>query len=100
MPATSGHREGEARSILSVGIGNVFCSIEVKTRTSRDVKPAEAAVDNAKRQELTAVAREYLRPLPPSCQWRCDVVNVYYEDQHTARPEIELFKKCFLHVVP
>jgi putative endonuclease len=47
---------------------DVLCLIEVKTRTSRDVKPAEAAVDRYKRQDLLAVAREYLRHLPPSCQ--------------------------------
>ena len=75
--------------------GNVLCFIEVKTRTSHQIKPAEAAVDTAKRQELAAVAREYLRHMPLSCQWRCDVITVYYEDQHTSRPEIELFKNAF-----
>lgn len=74
--------------------GNVLCFIEVKTRTSHDV-PAEAAVHKAKRRELVAVAREYLRRMPPPCQWRCDVVSVYYEDQPTSRPGIELFKNAF-----
>ena len=75
--------------------GDVLCFIEVKTRTSHDVKPAEAAVHKAKRRELVAVAREYLRRMRLSCQWRCDVVSVYYEDQDTSRPEIELFKNAF-----
>src|SRR5713101_8341469 len=44
---------------------DVLCFIEVKTRTSRAVKPAEAAVGRAKRRELNAVAQEYLRRLPP-----------------------------------
>jgi Holliday junction resolvase-like predicted endonuclease len=44
--------------------GDVLCFVEVKTRTSHDIKPAEAAVDHAKRHELSAVAREYLRHLP------------------------------------
>jgi len=44
--------------------GDVLCFIEVKTRTSHDVKPAEAAVDHEKRKELRGVAREYLRRLP------------------------------------
>jgi putative endonuclease len=40
---------------------DVLCFIEVKTRTTRDVKPAEAAVDHAKQRELRAMARAYLR---------------------------------------
>jgi putative endonuclease len=43
----------------------VICFIEVKTRTSRDVKTAEAAVDRHKRREVAQVARQYLRRLPP-----------------------------------
>ncbi len=72
----------------------VLCFIEVKTRTTRDVKPAEAAVDRDKRQELAAVAREYLRRLPLSCQWRFDVVSVYYEN-HSSQPLVELFQNAF-----
>src|SRR5580704_18512280 len=55
---------------------DVLCFIEVKTRTSRDVKPGEAAVDRHKRRLVAAVARDYLRRFPPSCQWRFDVVSV------------------------
>ncbi len=72
---------------------DVLCFIEVKTRTTRDVKPAEAAVDRAKRRELMAVAREYLRHLPLSCQWRLDVISVYY-DSHSSRPRFELFQNA------
>src|SRR5512141_1443761 len=39
---------------------NVLCFIEVKTRSTRDVKPAEAAVDREKQRELRAMGREYL----------------------------------------
>jgi putative endonuclease len=74
---------------------DVLCFIEVKTRTSHDVKPAEAAVDRAKRRELSFVARDYLRRLPPSCQWRFDIVSVYYEERQTCRPKFELFKNAF-----
>jgi putative endonuclease len=70
---------------------DILCFVEVKTRTTRDVKPAEAAVDRDKRRELLAVAREYLRHLPPACQWRLDVVSVYY-DAPSRRPQIELFR--------
>jgi putative endonuclease len=72
---------------------DVLCFIEVKTRTSRDVKPAEAAVDRDKRRELTAMAREYLRALPPSCSWRFDVLSVYYEAS-ASRPRFELFQNA------
>ncbi|HVI07354.1 MAG TPA: YraN family protein [Candidatus Binatia bacterium] len=75
---------------------DVLCFIEVKTRTTREVKPAEAAVDQHKRRELRSVARDYLRRLPPSCHWRFDVVSVYYEQSQASRPQIELFRNASL----
>jgi len=88
--------------------GDVLCVIEVKTRTTRDVKPAEAAVDRDKQRELSLVARDFVRHMPPSCQriphparfsrdaaeWRFDVLAVYY-DQGLARPSFELFQNAF-----
>ncbi len=74
---------------------NVLCFIEVKTRTSRDVKPPEAAVDRHKRREVAEVAREYLRRMPPSCQWRFDIVSVYY-DGFASRAQIEVFRNASL----
>lgn len=74
---------------------DILCFVEVKTRTSHRVKPAEAAVDYHKRRELRQVAREYLRQLPPSCQWRFDIVSVYY-DGCSSRPLIELFRNASL----
>ena len=77
--------------------GDVLCFIEVKTRTTLQVKPGEAAVDRHKRREIAAVAREYLRGLPPSCQWRFDIVIVYYEElQKGHHPRIELFRNASL----
>jgi putative endonuclease len=73
---------------------DVLCFIEVKTRTTRDVKPAEAAVDRDKQRGLSAVAEEYLRHMAPSCRWRFDVVTVYYEAQ-SSHPLIELFRNAF-----
>ena len=70
---------------------DVLCFIEVKTRTTRQVKPAEAAVDREKRRELMRVAGDYLRHLAPSCQWRFDVISVYY-DSPSSRPQFELFQ--------
>ncbi len=74
---------------------DVLCFIEVKTRTSRQVKPAEAAVDYHKRREIAEVSREYWRKLPPSCQWRFDIVSVYYE-RSNSRPQIEVFRNASL----
>jgi putative endonuclease len=75
---------------------DVLCFIEVKTRTSRDVKPAEAAVDRHKKREIAAVAREYLRRAPPSCQWRFDIVSVYFDHSKARRPQIEVFRNASL----
>jgi len=75
---------------------DVLCFIEVKTRTSRDVKTPEAAVDRHKRREVAAVAREYLRRQPPSCQWRFDIVSVYYPQSSAPQPQIEVFRNASL----
>jgi putative endonuclease len=73
---------------------DMLCFIEVKTRTTRDVKPAEAAVDRDKQRALAAVARDYLRHMAHPCQWRFDVVSVYYEAQ-SSQPLFELFQNAF-----
>jgi putative endonuclease len=69
--------------------GNVLCFIEVKTRTTRTVKPAEAAVDHEKLNDLARVGRDYLRHLEQPCSWRFDVVSVYLE---ASVPTFELFQ--------
>ncbi len=74
---------------------DVLCFVEVKTRTSHDVKSAAAAVDRHKRREVAQVARDYLRQVPPTCQWRFDVVSVYYEGRES-RPHIEIFRNASL----
>ena len=71
----------------------VLCFIEVKTRTTRDVKPAEAAVDQEKRHQLARMAREYLRHLPAGIPVRFDVVSVYLEADQ--RAEIQVFKNAY-----
>ena len=70
----------------------ILCFIEVKTRTGRDIKPAEAAVDSAKKREICAVARDYLRRVPGSPPHRFDVLTVYYD---TPRPEVTLYRNAF-----
>jgi putative endonuclease len=98
--------------------GDVLCFIEVKTRTSRDVKPAQAAVDRDKQRELRAMAREYLwrvarqvDPLDlqsatradtvssdealPRMTYRFDVISVYYERENSNATQITLFRDAF-----
>src|SRR5713101_2786428 len=74
---------------------DVLSFIEVKTRTTRDVKPAAAAVDRKKRHDIRAVIRDYLRTFPELPQWRFDVVTVYYEGRRQ-HPTIELFQNALL----
>lgn len=57
--------------------GEVLCFIEVKTRSERDAKPAEAAVDGHKRATLLRLARRYVRQLAQTPPVRFDVMSVY-----------------------
>jgi putative endonuclease len=70
--------------------GDTLCFIEVKTRSTRDVKPPEAAVDQDKREQLGRVAREYLRSLSEIPKFRFDLLTIQLEDRKS--PEINLFK--------
>jgi putative endonuclease len=73
--------------------GEVLCFIEVKTRTTRDVQPAEAAVDQEKRRDLSRVAREFLRKIRGSPPFRFDIVSIYFEPG--VPPRVELFRDAF-----
>jgi len=83
---------------------DILCFIEVKTRTTRAVKPAEAAVDREKRDDLRHVARDFMRQLPArhlsgehfpgQPRARFDVLAVYY-DRDPSRPTFELFQNAF-----
>jgi putative endonuclease len=73
---------------------DVLCFIEVKTRTSHAVKPAEAAVDSDKRSELRSVAREYLLRQDADTPHRFDVVSIYYSPDKKA-PDLTLFRNAF-----
>lgn len=74
--------------------GDVLCFIEVKTRTTRAVKPAEAAVDREKQNDLRLVARDFLRHLVQQPRCRFDVLAVYY-DRGFDHPSFELFQNAF-----
>jgi len=73
-----------------------LCFVEVKTRSSRSFMPAEAAVDEEKRETLCALAREFLRNLvhvqQKSPEFRFDVISVYLESN---RSGITLFRDAF-----
>lgn len=73
--------------------GDTLCFIEVKTRSSRGLLPAEAAVDYDKRRDLSHVAREFLRKVPRRPPYRFDVVSVYLETGRKA--DVVLFKNAF-----
>ena len=59
--------------------GSMLCFVEVKTRTARDLNPAEAAVDRHKRKNLRRLAHRYVRQLPGRAAppVRFDVISVY-----------------------
>lgn len=73
-----------------------LCFIEVKTRTARDMKPAESAVDEDKRDMVRRLAAMYLQSFPErerrSIPVRFDVASVYVIDGST---DIEFFEGAF-----
>ena len=76
--------------------GGVLCFVEVKTRSSRDVATAEAAVDQGKRRSLRRLATHYLRQMPDDTRTRFDVLSVYLQPGKPARQaEFELYRNNF-----
>jgi putative endonuclease len=73
-----------------------LCFFEIKTRTARDMTPAESQVDDDKRRVLRSLARAYLRSFPAaervSIPVRFDVVSVYLLG---AAPEFQHFPGAF-----
>jgi putative endonuclease len=76
--------------------GYRLCFAEVKTRTARDMSPAESAVDEQKRVMVRNLARAYLRTIPETERTaipvRFDVVSVYSID---GTSEFEVFQDAF-----
>jgi len=76
--------------------GDCLCFLEVKTRTSRHIVPAEAAVDDDKRRTLRRLARAYLRSFPEkhrsAIPTRFEVVSVYMLG---GAPEFNFFPGAF-----
>jgi putative endonuclease len=73
---------------------DTLCFIEVKTRTTREVATAEAAVDEDKRRTLRRLSRSYIRQLPGGeVPARFDILSIYFEKEKAA--EFELFRNAF-----
>jgi putative endonuclease len=76
--------------------GDLLCFVEVKTRTARDLSPAESAVDEEKRVMVRNLARAYLRTMPETgratIRVRFDVVSVY---SMGGASEFEVFQNAF-----
>jgi putative endonuclease len=73
---------------------DTLCFIEVKSRNSRDVATAEAAVDEDKRRNLRRLARRYCKQLgQPLVATRFDIVSVYFEGSRAV--SCELFRGAF-----
>jgi len=91
-----GWRAGRARGDLDLVAweGDTICFVEVKTRTTHAVAPAEAAVDEDKQKTLLRLARHYLRQLPDEdVPVRFDILSIYFEAGKKA--EFELFRGAF-----
>ena len=83
--------------------GDTVCFVEVKTRSTRGLAAAEAAVDEHKKKTLRTLAGVYMRHMPESTASRFDVLSIYFEDllpgtsaevrRRTA--EYELFRGAF-----
>ncbi|MGH9586038.1 MAG: YraN family protein [Acidobacteriaceae bacterium] len=73
---------------------DVLCFVEVKTRTTRAVAPAEAAVDAEKKRVLRKMAHYYVRQLPQrDVPVRFDILSIYFEAGKKA--DFELFRGAF-----
>jgi putative endonuclease len=73
---------------------DVLCFVEVKTRTTRAMAPAEAAVDAEKKRMLRKMAHYYVRQLPErDVPVRFDILSIYFEPGKSA--DFELFRGAF-----
>jgi putative endonuclease len=73
---------------------DILCFIEVKTRTTRAVAPAEAAVDGEKKRMIRKMAHYHMRQLPNrDVPVRFDILSIYFETGKSAN--FELFRGAF-----
>ncbi len=76
--------------------GDTLVIFEIKTRTARDLAPAEISVDSRKQQTLRRLAQAYLRQFPGSAgsmvPLRFDILSVYLLREGT---EFEHLRSAF-----
>jgi putative endonuclease len=74
--------------------GPVLAFVEVKTRTSLEAGPPEAAVSRAKQKRVAKAAKEYLRRLRKHpVNYRFDIASVVWEPQSGF--QVRLIKDAF-----
>lgn len=81
--------------------GDTLIIFEVKTRTARDIAPAQIAVDRDKRNQLRRLGSAYLRRIPDehrdSVKLRYDVLAIYLLDTGN---QFEHYPNYFPHIAP
>lgn len=94
MVARNYHRSGGGGEVDLIGWeGDTLVFVEVKTRTSAQVRTAEDAVDAEKRRHLVEAARDYRYRARATAPYRFDVVTVYL--QQGENPAVQLFRNAF-----
>jgi putative endonuclease len=74
--------------------GPVLSFVEVKTRTTADAGPPEAAVSKAKQKRIARAANEYLRRLRRKpMSYRFDIASVAWNSE--AGLQVRLIKDAF-----
>lgn len=74
--------------------GPILAFVEVKTRTSAEAGPPEAAVTRSKQKRVARAAKEYLRRLKRKpVNYRFDIVSVYWDSE--AGFKVKLIKDAF-----
>ena len=77
--------------------GGTLVFVEVKTRRSTDIVPAEDSVGPEKQRHIHRTAQQYMldQRMPDGTNCRIDVVSVTMPDRWWARPRIEVFQDAF-----
>jgi len=74
--------------------GPILAFVEVKTRTSAEAGPPEAAVSRAKQKRIAKAAHEYLRRLERKpVNYRFDIVSVFWDPE--AGYQVRVIKDAF-----
>ncbi len=74
--------------------GPVLAFVEVKTRTSSEAGPPEAAVSHSKQKRIVRAAKEYLRRLGKKpVTYRFDIISVLWDAE--AGYQVRLIKDAF-----